>query len=471
MPTFLLTWNPERFVEWDDLAETAAKTARGETYRGNWSSGNTKSIVEGDRLFLLKQGPEPKGIMGSGRAVSGCYEADHWDEAKAAAGRKSLFVEVEFDRILDPESEPILSPSVFTTGALSKVYWRPPASGFPISEEAGLELEAAWREHLQAISPSTQTHDPSGRKNRPPYTIPPLVTIYYRGDWGILKIEGFLRSQGPNYAATGLKLTGQNGPFALFTALGRKKQEVVWQPVPYSYLLILRGTGYPDPPSVYATDEDGKPRPPIGKMLDPRAVVELNKVINPLTEFFIADYRYNKSEDFTEEDLEWLGRIEPELFPPEAEGGFFEESQTDERSRRVASVVQRLGQEDFRRRLLEAYGSRCPVTGCRVPAALQAAHIVPYLGPKSNHVANGLPLRADIHNLFDLFLLSVDPDSMEIRVAPSLSTSEYGGLENKTLTLPVNASLGPSHEALRLHFRNFTEKNGISGLDRRVVEG
>ncbi len=205
-------------------------------------------------------------------------------------------------------------------------------------------------------------------------------------------------------------------------------------------------------------------------MLDPRAVVRFNEVINPLVESFMADYRYNKTEALTEADLEWLGRIEPNLFSPEVEDDFFEEARADERSRREASVVQRLGQEDFRRRLLEAYGSRCPVTGCRVIAALQAAHIVPYLGPNSNHVANGLPLRADVHNLFDLFLLSVDPDTMEIRVAPSLSRSEYRELEQKPLSLPKNDRLGPSREALLCHFTTFLEKNEMPGLDGRTVE-
>ncbi len=236
MPTFLLTWNPERFVEWDDLAETEAMTARGETYRGDWSSGNTKSIVEGDRLFLLKQGPQPRGIMGSGWAVSCCYEADHWDEAKAAAGRKSLFVEVEFDRILDPESGPILSPSAFSTGALSRVYWRPPASGFPITEEAGLELESAWRAHLLAISPVGLPGPVKSENEKPTQTTGPLVTIYHRGDWEIHKDEGILISEGTRNPASEPGLPSCDHPFARFIPLGKRKPVVLRQPDPYGYL-------------------------------------------------------------------------------------------------------------------------------------------------------------------------------------------------------------------------------------------
>src|SRR5271155_3471993 len=40
---------------------------------------------------------------------------------------------------------------------------------------------------------------------------------------------------------------------------------------------------------------------------------------------------------------------------------------------------------------------------------LEAAHISPYRGLQSNHPQNGLLLRADLHSLFDLGMLAVDP--------------------------------------------------------------
>ena len=80
----------------------------------------------------------------------------------------------------------------------------------------------------------------------------------------------------------------------------------------------------------------------------------------------------------------------------------------DGRERAIGAIVRRRGQPAFRRALLEAYHERCAVTGCDAPEALEAAHVVPYRGVATNHPANGLLLRADLHALFDLGLIAVD---------------------------------------------------------------
>jgi hypothetical protein len=121
----------------------------------------------------------------------------------------------------------------------------------------------------------------------------------------------------------------------------------------------------------------------------------------------------------------------------------------DERRRTLASVVQRQGQEDFRRALLRAYNGRCAISGCDVESALQAAHIIPYLGPHSNRSSNGLLLRADLHNLFDLGLLWIDPETLTVRLAPSLKGSCYGHLDGKGLAVPDSPSERPNPEVLR----------------------
>lgn len=133
---------------------------------------------------------------------------------------------------------------------------------------------------------------------------------------------------------------------------------------------------------------------------------------------------------------------------------------SDERERRLASLVQRFGQKEFRRNLLEAYGSRCPVTGCDVEGALQAAHIVPYLGPRTDRTSNGLPLQADIHNLFDLHLLSIAPQTMTVRIAPRLLRTCYAELDGKPLALPADGRSRPSEAALSRHYQQFLTAHG-----------
>ena len=95
------------------------------------------------------------------------------------------------------------------------------------------------------------------------------------------------------------------------------------------------------------------------------------------------------------------------------------------RARALREVVQQRGQPAFRRALLAAYGERCAITGCDAEDALEAAHIIGYPGPDTQHVSNGLLLRADIHTLFDLGLVAICPDTLRVALVPSLRVDLY----------------------------------------------
>lgn len=92
----------------------------------------------------------------------------------------------------------------------------------------------------------------------------------------------------------------------------------------------------------------------------------------------------------------------------------------DAREKVLASIIRRQGQPKFRKTILQAYSGKCCITGCNVEAVLEAAHIIPYQGTDTNHVTNGLLLRADIHNLFDLYLISINPKTGTVEVHSSL---------------------------------------------------
>ncbi len=62
----------------------------------------------------------------------------------------------------------------------------------------------------------------------------------------------------------------------------------------------------------------------------------------------------------------------------------------DDRTLVLREVAEREGQAAFRLRLLRAYDSQCAITGEHTVPVLDAAHIQPYMGPRSNHVHNGL---------------------------------------------------------------------------------
>jgi putative restriction endonuclease len=120
----------------------------------------------------------------------------------------------------------------------------------------------------------------------------------------------------------------------------------------------------------------------------------------------------------------------------------------DARKHITRDVVARQGQAHFRDALIRAYEGRCAITGCDSPYALEAAHIRPYLGKHTNRVTNGLLLRADIHALFDLGLLAVNPANRTIVISDQLSGDHYKSLQGKPLNLPADPVLHPDHGLL-----------------------
>ncbi|MGI8980231.1 MAG: HNH endonuclease [Pirellulaceae bacterium] len=146
----------------------------------------------------------------------------------------------------------------------------------------------------------------------------------------------------------------------------------------------------------------------------------------------------------------------------ERQGHFDPTDDREARRRILAAIVQRYGREQFRAELLEAYGGRCAVTGCNAQWALEAAHIKPYNGPKTDYVSNGLLLRGDIHTLFDLNLLGIEPDSWKIDLAPCLLGSSYEKYNGRVLRKPRCESKRPDKQAVTQRWKEFQKAVGDS---------
>jgi hypothetical protein len=159
MEAFLLTWNPQKW-QWKDLPQTVARLRDGIPVERRWSCGNRKHIPLGSRVFLLRQGVEPKGIIASGWVTREPFEAPHWDAAAAAAGKTSYFIMFTADAALDPKVEQPLDLRPFKTGPLSKVQIDAPASGNSILGHVAVALSEAWDKRLGTIGPQLGTGDP-----------------------------------------------------------------------------------------------------------------------------------------------------------------------------------------------------------------------------------------------------------------------------------------------------------------------
>lgn len=126
---------------------------------------------------------------------------------------------------------------------------------------------------------------------------------------------------------------------------------------------------------------------------------------------------------------------------------------TEDREWVWRSIALRRGQPAFRESLIRAYGGRCAITGWEVLEALEAAHIVPFADGGRAVPTNGLLLRADLHTLFDLHLITVEPDDRTVRVHPRLRGMQLGELEGQRIREPKRVSERPEHGALEDHFR------------------
>jgi 5-methylcytosine-specific restriction protein A len=145
MATYLLTWNPKRW-HWDNLQEEVEKLNEQEFLIDRWSVGVSKRVKRGDRLFLIRLGKEPKGIIGSGVAESDVFEADHWDDDKYAAGVPANYVNVRFDNLLNPENEAILPRQELNS--LGNMHWSSQSSGTQIPDGVANRLENLWADFL-----------------------------------------------------------------------------------------------------------------------------------------------------------------------------------------------------------------------------------------------------------------------------------------------------------------------------------
>lgn len=146
MATYLLTWNPARW-HWENPQECIAAIEDTGFYEDLWSCGVTKRIMPGDRVFLMRLGKEPRGIMAAGHAVSKVQEGPHWNTQAREQGKTALHIRVRFETLLDPDKG-IFPRARLMTGVYAKINWSPQASGRLIPNDIAARLEKDWAQFL-----------------------------------------------------------------------------------------------------------------------------------------------------------------------------------------------------------------------------------------------------------------------------------------------------------------------------------
>jgi len=122
-----------------------------------------------------------------------------------------------------------------------------------------------------------------------------------------------------------------------------------------------------------------------------------------------------------------------------------------ERKRVEKQRISRPNQARFRKDVLKAYG-RCIITNVMMPEVLEAAHIKPFRYNGVDTIANGFPMRMDIHLLFDAGHLRIS-DAGVVQLS-TRARMDYGATVPPRIYLPEFTS----REFLRWRWDNY---NGL----------
>jgi putative restriction endonuclease len=151
----------------------------------------------------------------------------------------------------------------------------------------------------------------------------------------------------------------------------------------------------------------------------------------------------------------WMACLERSAARRGPEAGWAREALDDQRAGRPVLIIPRLGQASFRLAVLDAYDKQCAVTTEHSLPVLEAAHIRPWSAGGKHEVSNGVPLRRDLHRLFDLGYVTIRPD-MRFAVSRRLRDDFANGrvyyeLAGRQIRVPAAANERPNVGLLAWH--------------------
>jgi len=118
-----------------------------------------------------------------------------------------------------------------------------------------------------------------------------------------------------------------------------------------------------------------------------------------------------------------------------------------------ALVKRRVGQQRYREILLDRFGATCAVTGPQPDEILDAAHLYSYAERPVHEEDGGLLLRADMHRLFDRFLLTFDPTTWHAQLSPPFVAAHPSLAAFEETPMAIPAALRPRRRLIERHHR------------------
>lgn len=130
---YLVTWNPNK-TPWEGMVQFVKKCELNSCEVLRWSCGNNKSILSGDKIFLMRLGVEPRGLLAYGTVVEGSYTDKHWDQDKSNRGLTANFIKISIEKITYPGKEWFIPIGKLETDFPEQT-WAPQTSGISVRSD------------------------------------------------------------------------------------------------------------------------------------------------------------------------------------------------------------------------------------------------------------------------------------------------------------------------------------------------
>lgn len=144
MATYLIAWNPKKW-HWDEtnLKEAAAITQKGGRPRIRWSFGKTAKAMPGDRVYMIKLGQDPRGLVASGFVVSRPKLSGHYSDPGLPP---QMYASIQLDYLVDGYKKVVIPREELDQEPFSKQHWDTQISGISIRPAVAAALENIWSE-------------------------------------------------------------------------------------------------------------------------------------------------------------------------------------------------------------------------------------------------------------------------------------------------------------------------------------
>jgi hypothetical protein len=147
-PAYLLTWDPKEFP-FPELMDRIHQIEDQGFTNFEWETGDGRKMSPGERVFLLRQGADPRGLVGvgevQGRRVRGRLDPDETQQHK-------LLTETRWTAL---SREPFLDLPLLTRETGESQVWSSRASSIQLDPALSQRLEEiwprAWAEHMRGL--------------------------------------------------------------------------------------------------------------------------------------------------------------------------------------------------------------------------------------------------------------------------------------------------------------------------------